>query len=814
MDKEQFRSKWQERWAQTGVFAASNYSEKPPYYVLDMFPYPSGSGLHVGHAVGYIATDIIARKKRMEGYNVLHPMGWDAFGLPAEQYAIKTGVHPAKFTRQNCETFKRQMMLMGLGYDWDREIDTSDKNYFRWTQFLFLELYKRGLVYEKEVNVWWCGALQTVLADEEVLNGRSERGDHPCEKRPMSQWVVRITEYAEKLLKGLDDLDWPESVKKMQREWIGRTEGIDLELLAMGDLAATLTAYVTHAEALYGANAVLVCTGHPYVKALGHARGETFSTEIADLENQRASPDGIFLQCHVTHPLTGELLPIYAVNYLPPETSEMASLSIPEFDPKARALCLKLGLAYSSVVDRSMEPFRIQNSAEFNGMSINDVRTLIENKLVHNHFGIRRVRYRMRDWVFSRQRYWGEPFPLYRDAYGQVVAADPDELPIELPDIDDFRPSSSGASPLQRAESWIRCENDSGQVLNRITDTMPGWAGSCWYFLRFMDPNNHAEPFSATSMEYWNQVDLYVGGAAHATMHLLYARFWHKVLFDAGLVGFDEPFKKLFNQGLVTADAFKDVNGRIVAVDEAEFRNGKHRLKSSGEELKILNTKMSKSLLNVVVPDDVIRDYGVDTFRVYMMFIGPLGQDKKWGLKGISGCERFLKRVWCLFSGISECNVNQEKSKPRIDKEIDRHWASALQKINRSFDTLSFNTAIAAFMEFINYAEKRKEAFIPQIGKDFVKALFPFAPHLCSELWERLGNVDLDHQKWPVAGQPTQSTLIYINGKYIADLVDGVGVESTDIALAQAQIESKLKQRQAKKIIYIPGKLVNFICGD
>lgn len=660
MAHDQYREKWQQRWAHSTVFTADNFSDKPPYYVLDMFPYPSGNGLHVGHAVGYVGTDIVARKKRMEGFNVLHPMGWDAFGLPAEQYAIKTGVHPAAVTRKNCDNFKRQLMLMGLSYDWSRELDTSDKKYYRWTQLLFLKLYERGLVYEKEESVWWCEALKTVLANEEVIDGRSERGDYPCIKKPLKQWMVRITAYADRLLEGLDALDWPESIKKMQREWIDRTEDFEIES------------------------------------------------------------------------------------------------------------ALNVGV----------------NSSQ--------------------------VRYRMRDWLFSRQRYWGEPFPLYRDASGGIVAAQESELPIELPMVDGFAPSADGSSPLQRAHDWVNCTNATGEPLYRVTDTMPGWAGSCWYFLRFMDPHNDSEPFSTASMEYWQQVDLYVGGAAHATMHLLYARFWHKVLFDVGLVNFDEPFKRLYNQGLVTADAFKDGTGRIVAVDEAQYREGKYWLRNSDHELQVFNTKMSKSLLNVVVPDDIIREYGVDTFRIYMMFMGPLGQNKKWDVKGIKGCERFLDRVLALFDAVSGSIGGADRNSPG---PLDTLWSKTLTKVNASFVTMNFNTAIAAFMEFINQAESHKMHFIERIGADFLKALFPFAPHICSELWERLGNGDIDHAPWPqvrVAAIPP--TRIFVNGKYVDELPDPTGDESMDVNLARSRVMAVLTEREVIKVIYTPNKAINFLC--
>lgn len=814
MNDDQFRNKWQQRWMENNVFVADNVSNKPPYYVLDMFPYPSGNGLHVGHAVGYVGTDIVARKKRMDGFNVLHPMGWDAFGLPAEQYAIKTGVHPAEITKLNCKSFKRQLKLMGLSYDWSREIDTSNAKYYKWTQFLFLKLYERGLVYEKEENVWWCEALQTVLANEEVIDGRSERGDHPCIKRPLKQWVVKITEYAERLLAGLDRLDWPESVKKMQREWIGRTEGIDVDLLIQEDVTSSLTLFTSEAETLYGSNAVFLCTEHPYVKKLCQRHESDLSARIAALQDPKVTADGLSLDHHARHPLTGILLPIFVVNYLAFDGREKGIFSIPDTDPKAASLCSRFGLSHLSVLDETDAQVRLRNSASFSGLSRNEARERIEASLIGDHCAVRKVRYRMRDWLFSRQRYWGEPFPLYRDGNGNVIAASPHELPIELPAVENFCPGADGASPLQRAQEWVNCNDAAGDPRYRVTDTMPGWAGSCWYFLRFMDPHNDAEPFSAQSMDYWKQVDLYVGGAAHATMHLLYARFWHKVLFDVGLVSFDEPFKTLYNQGLVTADAFKDGTGRIVAVDEAEYRAGKYWLKNSAHELQVFNTKMSKSLLNVVVPDDIIREYGVDTFRIYMMFMGPLGQNKKWDIKGIKGCERFLNRVLSLFDDGLKSGAPRNESAVSEQHPLELLWGKTLAKVDASFVTLNFNTAIAAFMEFLNQAEKHKGYFYERIGADFVKALFPFAPHIGSEIWERLGYHTIDSAPWPQARvRPVKATRIYINGKYVDDLVEGTGEELVDVDLARSKVVKALEGRAVIKVIFVPNQIVNFLCA-
>lgn len=811
MDNDQFRAKWQNKWAGSNLYAADNFSAKPSYYVLDMFPYPSGNGLHVGHAVGYIGTDIIARKKRMDGFNVLHPMGWDAFGLPAEQYAIKTGVHPAEITKINCENFKRQLMLMGLSYDWNREIDTSDKKYFKWTQFLFLKLYEQGLVYEKEENVWWCEELKTVLANEEVIDGRSERGDYICTKKPLKQWVVKITQYADKLLDGLDKLDWPESVKKMQREWIGRTEGVDIDFKVLDNSGTHLTVFTDGPETLYGVNAIFLSVEHPYVKDLLLGTDNDVHARISSMQAPENGMQGVSVERSVLHPLTGKEIPVYVVNYLSIDGNEDAMLSVPATDQQALEICQHLDIEHVSIFDPDQN---LKNSGSINGFSRAQARAHVIDELIHSRAAVKKVRYKMRDWLFSRQRYWGEPFPLYRGADGEVVTAGYHELPIELPHVENYSPGPDGASPLQRAQEWVNCEDKFGNPLFRVTDTMPGWAGSCWYYLRFMDPHNQAEPFSKQSSEYWNQVDLYVGGAAHATMHLLYARFWHKVLFDVGLVGFDEPFKKLYNQGLVTADAFKDASGRIVAVDEAEHRDGKYWLKNTNDELQVFNTKMSKSLLNVVVPDTLIEEYGVDTFRIYMMFMGPLGQNKKWDIKGIKGCARFLSRVSSLLEHDPFVAIPQENQAGVSNERLETLWGNALSKIDASFVSLNFNTAVAAFMEFINEAEKAKVYFCQRIAKDFIKALFPFAPHVCSEMWERLGESGIDHSAWPTARvRMVKATKIYINGKHVNDLTDCTGEEQIDVERAQDKVIEALKGRTITKVIYSPNQIVNFLCA-
>jgi leucyl-tRNA synthetase len=577
---------WQAKWEQQQLYRCPNPGEKgfdpakKSYYVLDMFPYPSGSGLHVGHASGYIGTDVVARKKRMDGCNVLHPMGWDAFGLPAEQYAIQTNQHPRKTTDINTAHFREQLKKIGLSYDWSREIDTSNPSYYRWTQWVFLQLYKKGLVYRKEMPVWWCEELKTVLANEEVINGRSERGNYPCVRRPLTQWVFRITEYADKLLEGLQGLDWPESVKKMQEDWIGKSIGAEIDfLLTEKAQDGRITVFSTRPDTLFGVAAVVLAPEHPLVKKITpSSHQEEVSRFIQDIttrsERDRKSEadefSALFTGATCVHPLTNEKVPVYIASYVLADYGSGAVMAVPSHDERDFLLAKKMKLPLKAVVipasaaEKPSECFTadgvLQNSAEFSGLTSEAARTSITKKLESLNRGRERVSYKIRDWIFSRQRYWGEPFPLLIDEKGQVVTVDEKGLPVELPHMEDFKPNQDGSSPLARHQAWVDVK-ENGKVYQRVTDTMPGWAGSCWYYLRFMDPHNANEAFSKEAIQYWKHVDLYVGGASHAVMHLLYARFWHHVLYDLGLVTEPEPFKRLFNQGMVTAFAFKDSPG-------------------------------------------------------------------------------------------------------------------------------------------------------------------------------------------------------------------------------------------------------------
>jgi leucyl-tRNA synthetase len=832
--------KWQSKWVSDKAYKAFNPGEpgftpnKKPFYVLDMFPYPSGSGLHVGHASGYIGTDVVARKKHMEGYNVLHPMGWDAFGLPAEQYAIQTGQHPRVTTDKNTSNFRRQLQNLGLSYDWDREIDTSDPRYYRWTQWIFLKLYKQGLVYRKEMPVWWCEELKTVLANEEVINGRSERGNYPCERRPLTQWVFKITEYAERLLEDLEELDWPESVKKMQRDWIGKSHGARIQF-QLNCSNSSIEVFSTRPDTLFGVVALVLAPEHKIVDSITQSAQKEAVTEYRNQTNQRSERDrkaevnqvtACFTGAKAMHPLTGEELPVYIADYVLADYGTGAVMAVPAHDERDYLLSKAVGLPVKKVIcpqkeeesssDCYTEDGVLVNSAEFSGLTSEVARRKIVEKLESLGRGKSQVHYKIRDWIFSRQRYWGEPFPLLLDEQDQVVLVEELDLPVLLPDMKDFEPSPDGSSPLARVKDWVYVEDKSGRKLRRVTDTMPGWAGSCWYYLRFMDAHNDKAPFSKESVGYWNQVDLYVGGASHAVMHLLYARFWHKVLYDIGLVPTKEPFKKLFNQGMVTAFAFKDETGRLVPSYEVRSdANGTGWVRvSNGQKVERFISKMAKSLGNVVNPDDVIESKGCDTVRLYQMFMGPLADDKPWDDVGLAGCENFLKRFWnYIFDESGQIQLG--------NKEDAKNWKAlhkALKRVNDSFEHFNFNTAVAAFMECLNDLKETGVSLTQNQIEMLVKMMHPFAPHLTSEIWESLGHTTwLHHQSWPTLNESylveTEFELVFqVNGKIRKRKLVPVTISEKEVLdLAQVELKEHLEGKTILKQIYVPQKLCNIV---
>ncbi len=848
---QQFEKKWQSRWDKEKTYHARNPGElgfdplMPSFYVLDMFPYPSGSGLHVGHASGYIGTDIIARHKRMEGFNVLHPMGWDAFGLPAEQYAIQTGQHPRITTEQNANTFRSQLKKLGLSYDWEREIDTSLPEYYRWTQWLFLKLYEKGLVYQKEVAVWWCEDLRTVLANEEVIGGRSERGNHPCVRRPLKQWVLKITEYADRLISDLGQLDWPESVKKMQVDWIGRSEGAEIDfqvLSALTDLK--IRVFTTRPDTVFGVTALVLAPEHPWVGRLTTAEQKAAvekyvakATSKSDRERKSEIKEitGVFSGSFASHPLIADKkIPIYIADYVIAEYGTGAVMSVPAHDERDHLFAKNQGLPQIRVVVGETnknspeicftEDGVLENSGKFSKLNSNEARIQITAELKKIGLGQQKITYKLKDWVFSRQRYWGEPFPLSFAPDGSIVPMHESELPVVLPDMKDFTPSEDGAAPLARVPEWVHHTSKSmaGVPLKRSTDTMPGWAGSCWYYLRFMDPKNTQAPFSNEAAKYWGQVDLYVGGTSHAVMHLLYARFWHKVFFDLNLVAHPEPFKKLFNQGMVTAFAFKDLTGRLVASDHVQAKGAEWIRKSNGEKVERFITKMSKSLRNVVNPDDVIASHGCDVLRAFEMFMGPLDDEKPWSDEALPGCERFLKRVWNFFHEENDDLKSQFSAKnlPSTpgQQAIEQAFHRCLKRVNDSFVNFNFNTAIAAFMEFLNTISEHPADMSRAQAENFLKMLSPFCPHIAAEIWEQLGHTSyIDFEKWPVLKpellEDTNFELVIsVNGKprKRVNALRGISSEKLE-QLAKESVAELIVGQTILKVIVVPDKLVNVV---
>ncbi len=852
-DAREIEKRWQAYWAEQATFHTPGPGEagfdpsRPKYYVLDMFPYPSGDGLHVGHPMGYIGTDIIARRKRMEGYNVLHPMGYDAFGLPAEQYAITTGQHPQETTNRNIATYRRQLQMVGLSYDWERELTTSEPRYYRWTQWIFGRLFDRGLAYQAEVPVWWCEALKTVLANEEVINGRSERGDHPCERRPLKQWMLKITAYADRLVDDLDTLDWPESVKTMQREWIGRSHGAEVSFPIRGHGSGTVDVFTTRPDTIFGATFMVIAPEHALVDEITTAeqREEVqayvrVAAAKSDLERTDLAKDksGVFTGAYATNPLFEEgdersRIPIWVADYVLASYGSGAIMAVPGQDQRDWEFAEKFDLPIIRTV-KPGEGFEGQaylgdgpaiNSGFLDGLEVTEAKEKMIEYLTSKGLGTAKTNFRLRDWLFSRQRYWGEPFPVLHGEDGERIRVPDEELPVVLPEMDDFTPSDDGAAPLSRAPEWVSYTDAAGKQWKRETDTMPGWAGSCWYYLRFMDPSNDQEAFSAEAEKYWGQVDLYVGGMEHAVLHLLYARFWHKVLYDLGLVGSTEPFQRLFNQGMLTAFAYKDSTGRLVPADDTEEQGEKVVAKDSGEVLEQVIAKMSKSLKNVVNPDAVIEEYGCDTFRLYEMFMGPLAESKPWNPRDVPGCRRFLERVWRLFVGEdSSSSVRPQLLEPSTGEPegdsltLARELHKMLKRVDDSFKQYNFNTAIAGMMSFVNEANKLTHAFTRDQAELFVQALSPFAPHMGEELWARLGHQGgVSASDWP---KPLEKYLavdefelvVQVLGKVRGKVSASKSASKEELlALARATVAEQLEGKTVVKEILVPGRLVNFV---
>ncbi|WP_239747487.1 leucine--tRNA ligase [Mammaliicoccus sp. C-M11] len=789
---QQIEKKWQNYWENNKTFKTNDNLGQKKFYALDMFPYPSGAGLHVGHPEGYTATDIISRYKRMQGYNVLHPMGWDAFGLPAEQYAIDTGNDPKAFTAQNIATFKRQIQELGFSYDWDREINTTDPEYYKWTQWIFIQLYNKGLAYVDEVAVNWCPALGTVLSNEEIVDGVSERGGHPIVRKPMRQWVLKITEYADRLLEDLEDVDWPESIKDMQRNWIGRSEGAELTF-NIDDTDLSFNVFTTRPDTIFGATFAVLSPEHPLVdkittedekEAVDQYKLE--ASRKSDLERTDLAKDksGVFTGAFTTNPFTGQKMPIWIADYVLISYGTGAVMAVPAHDERDGEFAEKFNLDIVTVYD---EDGKMIDSDKLNGLTQEEAVPKAIEMLEEKGIGKKKISYKLRDWLFSRQRYWGEPIPVIHWEDGTMTTVPEEELPLLLPETDQVKPSGTGESPLANIDEFINVvDPETGMKGRRETNTMPQWAGSCWYYLRYIDPHNDEMLADPEKLKHWLPVDLYIGGVEHAVLHLLYSRFWHKVLYDIGVVPTKEPFQKLYNQGMILGEG---------------------------------NEKMSKSKGNVVNPDDIVKSHGADTLRLYEMFMGPLDAAIAWSENGLDGSRRFLDRIWRLL--VTEENQITDKVVDEQTPELNKVYNQTVKKVTEDFDTLNFNTAISQMMVFINDCYKQDKLSKAYI-EGFVKMLSPIAPHISEELWAKLGHDDtIAYEEWPTF----DPSLLVDNEVEIVIQVNGKLKEKTKVSkdLSKEEMEQfaleidKVKQaiegKTVRKVIAVPQKLVNIVAN-
>jgi len=878
----EIEKKWQKYWEENKTFSVGEDREKPKFYVLDMYPYPSGSGLHVGHPEGYTATDIVTRYKRMRGFNVLHPMGWDAFGLPAEQYAIQTGTHPADTTNKNCDTFRKQIKSLGLAYDWDREINTTDPGYYKWTQWIFIHIYntwfdkkmqkgrpiseipipesirasgkdavreyvdQHRLAYYADAQVWYCENCRIVCANEEVLpDGTHEKCGNPVIKKNLKQWLLRIPLYAERLLRELDNLDWPEGIKDQQKNWIGRSEGADVDFMIEG-LGEKLRVFTTRPDTLFGATYMVLAPEHPLLKKIQlpektteideYVRAAAKKTDLdrTDLAKEKT---GVFTGRYAINPVNNERIPIWIADYVMMGYGTGAIMAVPAHDTRDFEFAGKFGLPILCIMDPvDTEPdlrekvmnakacwtddgVYINSANAETGLNINDmnkdhgIRTVIE-WLEKNKLGQYAVNYKIRDWLFSRQRYWGEPFPVIHWEDGEITMMNDDELPLQLPGLQNYEPGEYGESPLSNAGDWLNVVDENGRKGRRETNTMPQWAGSCWYYLRYLDPHNIQEPFTADKEKYWMPVDLYIGGAEHAVLHLLYSRFWHKVLHDLGIVSTDEPFPKLFNQGMILAYAYESDAGAKIPSDEVEEKDGRFFHKHSGTELKQIVAKMSKSLKNVINPDEVTKNYGADSMRLYEMFMGPLEATKPWSENGIKGVFNFLNRVYKFF-GNSEKIIHHDEENRDIMKSLHQ----TIKKAQNDIENLRFNTAIAQMMIFTNNCFKKGKV-TKETAETFILVLSVFAPHLGEELWDSLGHKpSVSDQSWPVYDDSYLVEEIFeypvsFNGKLRFRIGLPLYLSNDEIEKAVLEHDKAQKWLDGKiprKVIIVPGKIVNVV---
>ncbi len=877
----EIEKKWQDYWEENKTFRTEDDFSKPKFYILDMFPYPSGAGLHVGHPEGYTATDIVARYKKMNGFNVLHPMGWDAFGLPAEQYAIQTGTHPAVTTNKNCDNFRRQIKSLGLGYDWEREINTTDPGYFKWTQWIFTRLFntwfdekqqkgrpineleipadvksegeqeikryisEKRLAYYENAKVWWCPNCRIVCANEEVLtDGTHEKCGHLVERKNLKQWMLRIPHYANRLLKGLDDLDWPEGVKDMQKNWIGKSFGAEVDFKLDG-LDDSLRVFTTRPDTLFGATYMVVAPEHPLlddiktggkndeVDAYVKAAGLKSELDRSDLSKEKT---GVFTGRYAINPVSGELIPVWVADYVLMGYGTGAIMSVPAHDVRDFEFAKEFELPIKCIMDPAGADEELRNKVlsgdacwtddgkyidsanseigiSIDGMKKKDGIRTINDWLRKNELGMPTVNYKIRDWLFSRQRYWGEPFPVIHWEDGEISVLEDEKLPLELPGLEKYEPGANGESPLANSGDWLTVVDENGRKGRRETNTMPQWAGSCWYYLRYIDPRNDKEPFSSAKENYWMPVDLYIGGAEHAVLHLLYSRFWHKVLFDLGIVSTDEPYKKLYNQGMILAFAYETATGAKVASDLVEEKEGKYFHVETGEELKQIVAKMSKSLKNVVNPDDVVTVFGADSLRLYEMFLGPLDAVKPWVENGVKGVYNFLNKAYKFFSESAHYHEGEE------DAEILKSLHYTIKKVGHDVSNLHFNTAISQMMIFTNLVAKKGEV-TKNSAKKFIQVLAPFAPHLAEEIWSQLGeNQSISLSEWPEVNEDylKEDTIEYpvmINGKLrfkLKVLPNTSADELEKMALEHETAQKWLEGKPPRKVIVVPNKIINVV---
>jgi len=873
--------KWQKYWEENKTFKTENDYSKPKYYILDMFPYPSGAGLHVGHPEGYTATDILSRYKRMKGFNVLHPMGYDAFGLPAEQYAMQTGTHPAITTQKNCDNFRRQIKAIGLSYDWDREINTTDPKYFKWTQWIFKKLYdtyfdeeqqkgrsiselvipeaikakgdeavkeyigEKRLAYYDNAQVWWCDSCKTVCANEEVLtDGAHEKCGNQVIRKNLKQWLLRIPHYGERLLSGLDDLDWPAGVKDMQRNWIGKSTGAEVDFEIDG-LGQNLRVYTTRPDTLFGATYMVIAPEHEFVGEIVTAdKKEAVDNYIkasalkSDLDRTDLAKEktGVFTGRYAINPVNNKLIPIWVADYVLMGYGTGAIMAVPAHDTRDFEFAKEFDIPVNCILDPKNAENReeilagnacwtddgeyVNSSSEETGLDINGLNKAAGIQKTVDWLGERGLgkatdNFKLRDWLFSRQRYWGEPFPVIHWEDGEVTLEEDENLPLQLPNLEEYTPSSSGESPLANAEDWLAVVDKNGRKGRRETNTMPQWAGSCWYYLRYIDPNNTESIFDVKKEQYWMPVDLYVGGAEHAVLHLLYSRFWHKVLFDLGVVSTDEPFQKLYNQGMILAFAYETATGAKVASDLVEEKDGKYFHTETGDELKQIVAKMSKSLKNVVNPDDVIEHYGADALRLYEMFMGPLDERKPWAENGVKGVFNFLARVYRFFADMDKIVDGEE------DKDIAKLLHQTIQKVEHDIENMKFNTGISALMVFNNLAYKKGKV-TKATAETFAKILAPYAPHMAEELWSMYGNTEtLSYEEWPAVDESllTEDSHEYpvsFNGKMRFKIelpLDMSKDEVEKMILADERTAKWMDGKTVRKFIFVPKKIINVAIG-